>query len=57
MEFKEGTSGVTHHSFCKKNTRPDTKSTLWGRHQGADMRVFDYEENEKGKTVIKPAKD
>lgn len=50
-------NGVKRGAFYKRNTRADTKSTLWGRRQGADMRVFDYEENANGKTVIKPAQD
>ncbi len=50
MEYE--TKGVVRNAFYKRNTRGNTKNTFWGRTQGANMKVFDYRENEEGKIVI-----
>lgn len=44
--------GIVRNAFYKRNERGDTKGTLWGRTQGANMEMFEYKENEEGKIVI-----
>lgn len=50
--MKKKQKGIINNAFYKKSNRGDTKDIFWSRTQGADVEIFEYDENKEGKILV-----
>lgn len=45
-------NGIVHNAFYTQSNHNGVSSNYWGHMQGSNIKIFDYEEDDKGRIII-----